>query len=83
MVEKITEILACYDPMGLISTGAPRNEYEPEAENITIFVVRNPNATIWQVADMIQLTLLRYFNELVLIEQCVGMAKEIKEQSNM
>ena len=38
MVETITEILACYDPMGLISMGAPRNEYEPEAENITIFV---------------------------------------------
>jgi hypothetical protein len=79
MVETITEILACYDPIGLISTGCPRNEYEPEAENITIFVVRNPNATVWQIADMIQLTLLRYFNELVLIEQCVGMAKEIKE----
>lgn len=79
MVERITEIMACYDPMGLISMGCPRNEYEPEAENITVFVVKNPNATVWQIADMIQLTLLRYFSELIQIEACIGMAKEIKE----
>ena len=79
MVERITEIMACYDVMELISMGCPRNEYEPEAENIAIFVSRNPNATVWQIADMIQLTLLRYFSELIQIEACIGMAKEIKE----
>ena len=36
------DILAKYDPMGLISAGAPQDEYEHEAVNIVLAILPIP-----------------------------------------
>lgn len=38
----VSDILAKYDPMNLISAGAPINEYEHEAAKIVISILPNP-----------------------------------------
>ena len=79
----VTRVLAEYDLEGLISSGAPENEYLVEAEPITAFIINNRfklNENL--LADNIQYVFLRYFGDLIDYVDCIWIAKDIMKRLN-
>ena len=79
----ITRVLTEYDLEGLISSGAPEDEYLVEAEPITAFIINNRfklNENL--LADNIQFVFLRYFGDLMDYVDCIWIAKDIMKRLN-
>ena len=79
----VTRVLAEYDLEGLISSGAPEDEYLVEAEPITAFIINNRfklNENL--LADNIQFVFLRYFGDLMDYVDCIWIAKDIMKRLN-
>lgn len=79
LVSTVNQVLIRYDLEGLMSIGAPIDEYEPEAIAIADFIINNRKATIEQLADDIQSTFIYYFSDFIDISLCIEMAEDIKE----
>lgn len=73
----ITEVLIDHDLEGLISSGAPMDEYEPEAKAIAEFIINNRKANQYQLVDNIQRTFLYYFDDFIDINDCMQVAEDI------
>ena len=75
-----TAILADYDLMGLISRGAPHDEYGPEARTIIRFL-RTVDFEVKTdvLAYRIQYIFAVWFNEEVDIVPCIMIANELKK----
>ena len=75
-----TAILADYDLMGLISRGAPHDEYSPEARTIIRFL-RTVDFEVKTdvLAYRIQYIFAVWFNEEVDIVPCIMIANELKK----
>ena len=75
-----TAILADYDLMGLISRGAPHDEYGPEARTIIRFL-RTVDFEVKTdvLAYRIQYIFAIWFNEEVDIVPCIMIANELKK----
>ena len=81
MLEFMTiAILADYDLMGLISRGAPHDEYGPEARTIIRFL-RTVDFEVKTdvLAYRIQYIFAVWFNEEVDIVPCIMIANELKK----
>lgn len=81
MLEFMTiAILADYDLMGLISRGAPHDEYGPEARTIIRFL-RTVDFEVKTdvLAYRIQYIFAIWFNEEVDIVPCIMIANELKK----
>ena len=79
----ITRVLTEYDLEGLISSGAPEDEYLVEAEPITAFIINNRyklNDSL--LADNIQYVFIRYFGDLVDYNNCILIARDIMKRLN-
>ena len=77
----VNEILEVADLEGLISMGAPKDEYLVEAESIAAFIIHNHNhLNDLILADNIQYVFLRYFDDLIDYDLCYLVAREIMSQ---
>lgn len=75
-----TAILADYDLMGLISRGAPHDEYSPEARTILRYLKDADYEVKTDVlAHRIQYIFAVWFNEEVDIVPCIMIANELKK----
>ena len=81
MLEFMTiAILADYDLMGLISYGAPHDEYSPEARTILRFLKDvDYEVKLDVLAYRIQYIFAVWFNEEVNIIPCIMIANELKK----
>lgn len=81
MLEFMTmAILADYDLMGLISMGAPHDEYSPEARTILNYLKGvDYEVKVDVLAYRIQYIFAIWFNEKVDIVPCIMIANEIKK----
>lgn len=82
LVNMVNEILSIHDLEYLIDMGAPVDEYLPEAEKISDFIINNRNATLYQLTDAIQFTFMCYFQRLIDFNECLSVASDIKEKLN-
>lgn len=78
LINVISEVLVDYDLEGLICSGAPKDEYEPEAKDIADFIVNNRKADVYQLSDNIQKTFLYYFDNFIDIEDCIKVSEDIQ-----
>ncbi len=58
---ELRAIINKHDPIGLINTGAPEDEYEPEVK--TIIVQLNDKQTKEQIHDLVYAEFLRWFDD--------------------
>ena len=75
---KVTQVINKYDLEGLLFLGAPEDEYTPEIQAITAFVINNYkhiNPVI--LADNIQFVFNKFFKDFFDYEVCEEMAYEI------
>ena len=76
----IIAILADFDLMGLISRGAPHDEYGPEARTILKFLKDvDYEVKLDVLAYRIQYIFAVWFNEEVNIVPCIMIANELKK----
>ena len=79
----VTKVLAEYDIEGLISSGAPEDEYLVEAESITAFLINNRHKLNDSLlADNIQYVFIRYFGNLIDYNNCILIARDIMKRLN-
>lgn len=79
LVGTVNQVLIKHDLEGLMSMGAPIDEYEPEAIFIADFIINNRKASIEQIADNIQSTFIYYFSDFIDISLCIEIAEDIKD----
>ena len=78
ITKKVSEIINNYDLEGLLSIGAPKDEYITEIQAITAFIVNNYkrlNPII--LADNIQFVFFNYFKTFYDFETCEKIATDI------
>lgn len=59
----VTELLALYDPLGLIALGAPSDEYDPEAK--TIMVQLDDAESVEDLHNIIYTEFVRWFDKSI------------------
>lgn len=83
MVDVVTEILSEFDLENLISSGAPLDEYFPEAVYIVSNIYTEDDLEELVLADIIQQSLLTLFDKVMSIPICVAIAEGILIKLNM
>jgi hypothetical protein len=78
-IHKICKVLNEIDPFLLYEVVKEKNIYRKEAEYIYIFTDNNPNCTIEQLCDSIQLMFIRYYGQLAPVSMCMQIAQRVKE----
>jgi len=76
----IIALLADYDLMGLVSMGAPHDEYSPEARTILRYIVNEDyDVKLDVLAERIQYIFLCWFDSQIDMVPCIMIANEIKK----
>ena len=83
IVEIVSEVLAEFDLEDLILSGAPLDEYFPEAVYIVNNIFSEDDLEELVLADIIQQAFLTQFNRLVSIPECVTVAEGILNKLDM
>jgi hypothetical protein len=83
IVEIVSEVLAEFDLEDLISSGAPLDEYFPEAAYIVNNIYSEEDLEELVLADIIQQAFLTQFNQLLSIPKCVTVAEGILNKLDM
>lgn len=83
IVEIVSEVLAEFDLEDLIASGAPLDEYFPEAVYIVNNIYNEEDLEELVLADIIQQAFLTQFNQLLGIPECVTVAEGILNKLNM
>lgn len=83
MVDIVTEVLSEFDLEDLISSGAPLDEYFPEAVYIVSNIYTEDDLEELVLADIIQQAFLILFDKVISIPECVTIAEGILIKLNM
>lgn len=83
IIEIVSEVLAEFDLEDLIASGAPLDEYFPEAVYIVNNIYNEEDLEELVLADIIQQAFLTQFNQLLSIPECVTVAEGILNKLDM
>ena len=81
-LDKIKEIINKHDPVGLLSLGAPDNEYLPEIQSIHSLITKEKNLAIYEIEKLIKNVFEGFFNEETInqnVSSYKAIANELKE----